>query len=833
MKTKLSILSLAILPCLAAAQVTTIAAEPSARASQDSLLVMYKKGTSVAMRSQARSLVKAKVSDLNKDGVDDNYSSILSGRLAKFEVIGMSTKQAIKLLQTHAAVEYVEPDYRVSIATAPNDPDFSKLWGLHNEGQSGGTADADIDALEAWSITTGGKDVVVGVIDTGVDHSHSDLTANMWINPNEIAGDGIDNDGNGYIDDVHGINAITNVGDPMDDQGHGTHVSGTIGAAGNNNNGVVGVNHEAAIVGCKFLDASGSGSTSDAIKCIDYMVSLKNAGVNVRVLNNSWGGGGFSQALADAITASEQADILFVAAAGNDAVDNDQNPHYPSNYEHESVLSVASTDRNDNMSDFSQWGLTSVDLAAPGSAILSTVPGNGYATYSGTSMATPHVAGVAALVLSLNPDLSTSELKQLLMDSGDDNAQLAGKTVSGKRLNANQALEQADPTPSFKLSVTPTAQQITAGETATYTFEIGSIAQWQGVVDLELIGDLAGASLSANTATPGDVVILSVPTQESTQWGRYDFSVNASSGELAKQKSVSLLVDPVGLNDFTYTNDTAVAIPDNNVDGVDSVITVNDPLTVFATQASIDISHTYIGDLIVTLTSPSGTSSTLHSQSGGSADDIVQSYSLADFNGEVATGDWVLHIEDTYAADTGTLNNWSLTFSAIGEVSPQPPEAGFEFDAQGLSVSFTDSSRDANDDITQWSWDFGDGATSTDASPAHTYAQAGNYDVSLTVTDSEGNTDTTTQTVVVSDVEIELSLVRANKTRLNTMRVDLSWEQVGAQSLNVYRNGEFVGTTTDNGRHRDFLRNATLPAYDYQVCVTADVCSNIVTVTFE
>ncbi|MFT6787497.1 MAG: serine protease [Pseudoalteromonas rhizosphaerae] len=833
MKTKLSILSLAILPCLAAAQVTTIAAEPSARASQDSLLVMYKKGTSVAMRSQARSLVKAKVSDLNKDGVDDNYSSILSGRLAKFEVTGMSTKQAIKLLQTHAAVEYVEPDYRVSIATAPNDPDFSKLWGLHNEGQSGGTADADIDALEAWSITTGGKDVVVGVIDTGVDHSHSDLTANMWINPNEIAGDGIDNDDNGYIDDVHGINAITNVGDPMDDQGHGTHVSGTIGAAGNNNNGVVGVNHEAAIVGCKFLDASGSGSTSDAIKCIDYMVSLKNAGVNVRVLNNSWGGGGFSQALADAITASEQADILFVAAAGNDAVDNDQNPHYPSNYEHESVLSVASTDRNDNMSDFSQWGLTSVDLGAPGSAILSTVPGNGYATYSGTSMATPHVAGVAALVLSLNPDLSTSELKQLLMDSGDDNAQLAGKTVSGKRLNANQALEQADPTPSFKLSVTPTAQQITAGETATYTFEIGSIAQWQGVVDLELIGDLAGASLSANTATPGDVVILSVPTQESTQWGRYDFSVNASSGELAKQKSVSLLVDPVGLNDFTYTNDTAVAIPDNNVDGVDSVITVNDPLTVFATQASIDISHTYIGDLIVTLTSPRGTSSTLHSQSGGSAEDIVQSYSLADFNGEVATGDWVLHVEDTYAADTGTLNNWSLTFSAIGEVTPQPPQADFDYDAQALTVSFTDSSSDANNDITQWSWDFGDGATSTDANPVHAYAQSGNYQVTLTVTDSEGNTDSSVQTVVVSDVAIALSLTRANKTRLNTMRVDLSWEQVGAQSLNVYRNGEFVGTTTDNGRHRDFLRNATLPAYDYQVCVTADVCSNIVIVTFE
>lgn len=832
MKTKLSILSLAILPCLAAAQVTP-SVEQGVRASDNTLLVMYKKGVSAQMRLHARSLVKATVSDLNKDEVDDNYAAILSGRLAKFEVAGMSTKEAIKLLQNHSAIKYVEPDYQVSIANTPNDPDFSALWGLHNEGQSGGTADADIDALEAWSISTGGTDVVVGVIDTGVDHSHTDLAANMWVNPNEIAGDGIDNDGNGYIDDVHGINAITDSGDPMDDQGHGTHVSGTIGAAGNNNTGIVGVNHEAAIVGCKFLTAAGTGSTSDAIKCIDYMVGLKNDGVNVRVLNNSWGGGGFSQALADAITASEQADILFVAAAGNDAVDNDQNPHYPSNYEHESVLSVASTDRNDNMSDFSQWGATSVDLGAPGSAILSTVPGNGYASYSGTSMATPHVAGAAALVLSINPDLTTNELKQLLMDSGDDNAQLQGKTVSGKRLNVNQALEQADPTPSFKLSVSPSSQQITAGDTATYTFEIGSIAQWDGVVDLELIGDLAGASLSTTTGIPGDSVVLTVPTQESTQWGSYRFTVNATSGELAKQKSVVLLVNPVGLNDFTYSNDTSVDIPDSNVDGIDSVITINDPLTVFATQASVDITHTYIGDLIVTLTSPAGTSSTLHSQSGGGADDIVQSYSLADFNGEVATGDWTLHVEDTLSADTGTLNNWSITLSAIGEVSPKPPQAGFDFAPQGLSVNFTDTSSDANNDISQWSWDFGDGATSTDANPMHAYAMAGSYEVTLSVTDSEGNTDTTTQTVVVSDVQIELNLKRANKTRLNTMRVDLSWAQVGADSLNVYRNGELIGSTSDTGRYRDFTRGATLDSYDYQLCVTENVCSNTVTVTFE
>ena len=832
MKTKLSVLSLALLPCLGAAQISTPAKTTVVGASEDSVLVMYKKGTSAAMRAHARSLVKATISDINKDGVDDNYSAILSGRLAKFKVSGMSSKEAIKRLQNHAAIEYVEPDYRVSIASVPNDPDFSSLWGLHNEGQTGGVADADIDAVEAWSISTGSREVVVGVIDTGVDYSHEDLADNAWINPGEIPGDGIDNDGNGYIDDVHGINAITDSGDPMDDQGHGTHVSGTIGASGNNGTGVVGVNHEVSIAGCKFLSADGTGSTSDAIKCIDYMVDLKNQGVNVRVLNNSWGGGGFSQALADAITASEQADILFVAAAGNDAVDNDQNPHYPSNYEHDSVLSVASTDNRDNMSSFSQWGLTSVDLGAPGSAILSTVPGNGYASYSGTSMATPHVAGAAALVLSINPDLSALELKELLMNSGDQNEALQGKTVSGNRLNVNQALEQADPTPSFKISVSPSSQQITAGETATYTFEIGSIAQWDGVVSLALQADLAGATLSQTEAVPGDVVTLTVPTQETTAWGSYSFVVDATSGELAKQSSASLFVNPVGLNDFTFSNETPVSIPDNNDTGIDSVITVADELTVFSTDASIDITHTYIGDLIVTLTSPQGTTATLHSQSGGGADDLVQSYSLANFNGEVATGDWVLNVKDVLSADTGTLNSWSLTFSAIGEVSPQPPQAGFAFETSGLDVTFTNTSTDSNDDIVAWAWDFGDGASSTDADPMHTYAQAGSYEVTLTATDSEGQTDTFTQTVVVSDVEIELSVKRANKTRLGTMRVDLSWQTV-ADQVSIYRNGELLETVADRGFYRDVERKAELPSYEYQVCVSDTVCSNPVTVSFD
>ncbi|WP_338366968.1 S8 family serine peptidase [uncultured Pseudoalteromonas sp.] len=832
MKTKLSIITLALLPCLAAAKLPDAGVKQPVVASSDAVIVKYKKNASAQMRKQARSLVKAKISDVNADEVDDNFKSLLSGRLAKFTISGMSTKEAIARLKSHQAIEYVEPDYQVSIASTPDDPRFDELWGLNNEGQTGGTADADIDAVEAWDISTGSRDVVVGVIDTGIDYNHSDLASNMWVNSSEIPGDGIDNDGNGFVDDVHGINAITNSGDPMDDEGHGTHVSGTIGASGNNATGVVGVNHEVSLVGCKFLDAAGNGSTSDAIKCIDYMVGLKNAGVNLRVLNNSWGGGGYSQALADAIASSEAADLLFVAAAGNDTIDNDVNPHYPSNYENASVLSVASTDQTDNISWFSHYGLTSVDMGAPGSAILSTTPGESYASYSGTSMATPHVAGAAALVLSINPELNTQELKELLMSSGDANAALQGVTVAGTRLNVNQALIDADPTPGFKISANPLTQQVVAGQAANYTFTIGSIAQWDEEVTLELSSALDGAYLSTSTARPGDDVMLNVETDADTQWGEYELTVTATAGDIVKEQSVKLMVQPVGLNDFTYSSNASVDIPDNSPVGAVSVINVPDDLTVFGTTANVDITHTYSGDLVVKLVSAQGTQVTLQSNVGGSSDDIVRSFTSESFNGEVATGDWTLQVEDTAAADTGTINTWSLTLSAIGEVSPQPPRAGFDVETQGLTVNFTDTSTDSNNDITQWSWDFGDGATSSDQNPMHVYAASGNYDVVLSVTDSEGNTSTSTQTVVVSDVELELTLKRANKSRLDTMRVDLSWERVGAESLSVYRNGELVDTTSDNGRYRDYVRGATLPSYDYQLCVTENVCSNIITVSF-
>ena len=366
----------------------------------------------------------------------------MDGRIKPESVIGMgqklieiadgsSSEAAIQQLSAASGVEYAEPNYIYNMAsTTPNDPSFSSLWGLHNTGLSGGTADIDMNAPEAWDITTGDSAVVVGVIDTGVDYTHSDLDDNAWINLAEIPGNGIDDDSNGYIDDVHGINAITGSGDPMEDHYHGTHVAGTIGAEGNNSVGVVGVNWNVQIAGCKFLDSGGSGSSSDAIDCLDYFVALKTAGVNLIATNNSWGGGGFSQSLKDAISAQEAAGILFIASAGNDGVDNDADPHYPSNYVNSNIISVAAIDDDGNLASFSEWGLNSVDVAAPGVSITSTFPGGSYGTISGTSMATPHVAGLAALIKANDPSADWMDIKNLILASGQPNPALEGLILS-------------------------------------------------------------------------------------------------------------------------------------------------------------------------------------------------------------------------------------------------------------------------------------------------------------------------------------------------------------------------------------------------------------------
>lgn len=339
-----------------------------------------------------------------------------------------------------AGVATVEPDFLIAPSAVPNDPSFGQLWGLNNTGQSGGVADADVDAPEAWQTTTGSRNVVVAVIDTGVDYKHPDLAANIWTNPREIGGDGIDNDGNGFIDDVRGWDFANDDADPMDDDGHGTHVAGTIGAVGNNGTGVTGVNWQVSIMPLKFLGPDG-GSTSDAIRAVNYATRMRrDFGVNVVASNNSWGGGGFSAALSDAIEAGGRAGILFVVAAGNDGTNNDTSPQYPANYAGDTVISVAALDRTNRLASFSNVGATTVDLAAPGVSIFSTLPGGRYGSYSGTSMATPHVTGTITLLAAANPQATPGQLRAAVLSSTTPLATLTGKVATGGALNAAAAL---------------------------------------------------------------------------------------------------------------------------------------------------------------------------------------------------------------------------------------------------------------------------------------------------------------------------------------------------------------------------------------------------------
>ena len=347
-----------------------------------------------------------------------NNKRFENGRFASEEDL----QAHIAELQQTGFFEYVEPNWIVHLMNDPDESPFDPnddafvngtLWGLRNTGQNNGTAGMDINVVPAWQITTGRPEIVVAVIDTGVRYDHQDLMENMWVNPGEIPGNGIDDNGSGFIDDVHGINAIDGSGDPMDTGGHGTHVAGTIAATANGGGPHVGVAPDVRIMALKFLGPFG-GTTADAITCIDY--ATKNG---ADIMNNSWGGGPFSQSLKNAIWAANQAGVLFVAAAGNDTNNNDLRATYPTNYNVPNVLSVAAIDRSGELAGFSNYGAATVHIGAPGVSIFSSTADSStsYANYNGTSMAAPHVAGIAALILSEYPDADVLELKNRILST--------------------------------------------------------------------------------------------------------------------------------------------------------------------------------------------------------------------------------------------------------------------------------------------------------------------------------------------------------------------------------------------------------------------------------
>lgn len=336
---------------------------------------------------------------------------------------------------------YVEPDPVVHVSTTPNDPYFSRLWALQNTGQTvigqTGVPGADIKATSAWNISTGSSSwmPIVGIVDSGIDYYHTDLAANVFSAAEPIT---VTIGGNQITcpAGTHGFNAITNTCDPLDDLGHGTHVSGIVGAVGNNSIGVVGVNWTTSMMGLKFIDSNGSGTISNAINAIEFAVQCR---YNVRVLNNSWETSTFSQALLDEINRAGTSGMVFVAAAGNDAADNDTSPHYPASYNATNVISVAATDNQDNLASFSNYGPRTVHLGAPGVGIFSTWNDGSYQYENGTSMASPYVAGTAALTLSVCPFLPV-DVKSTILNNVDRVSALSGKTVTGGRLDAYTAV---------------------------------------------------------------------------------------------------------------------------------------------------------------------------------------------------------------------------------------------------------------------------------------------------------------------------------------------------------------------------------------------------------
>ena len=357
---------------------------------------------------------------------------------------GTSQSEVFAWAAAQTGVTYVEPNFVFdSTATYPNDIDFDQLWGLHNTGQLGGTPDADIDAPEAWDVTTGSRSVVIAVIDSGVDYTHEDLANNIWVNPGEVPGDGIDNDGNGYVDDIYGWDFAAGDADPMDVDGHGTHVAGTIGASADNGIGISGVAWDVQIMALKGLNDIGTGSSADLLAAVNYATMMRrDHGINVVATNNSWGSvGGYSQAMFDAIEAAGREGVLFVAAAGNFSLDNDAIPFYPASYDSDNIISVAATDQFNDLAGFSHVGATSVDIGAPGVDIYSTLPGDSYGFQQGTSMAAPHVAGVAALLAAYNPAASAQEIRQAILSSAIPNPSLAGQVTTGGVLNAAAALD--------------------------------------------------------------------------------------------------------------------------------------------------------------------------------------------------------------------------------------------------------------------------------------------------------------------------------------------------------------------------------------------------------
>ncbi len=586
------------------------------------------------------------------------------------------------------AVQCAEPDWQVSAIRVPNDPSYPSLYGMNNTGQTGGRVDADIDAPEAWDLATG-TNVIVGMIDTGVQWNHPDLAANIWSNPAEANGvAGVDDDGNGYVDDVRGWDFVNNDNNPTDDNGHGTHTAGTVAAVGNNATGVTGVCWSARLMPLKFLDGSGSGWDSDAIRAIRY--ATRNG---ARLTSNSWGGGGASQAEFDAIAEANNAGVLFVAAAGNSGTNNDTSPQYPASFTNPNILAVAATDKYDARASFSCYGATSVDLGAPGVSILSTYPGSSYAYMSGTSMATPHVAGACALLFSYRPASTGTQVKGAILASVDPISSLTGRCVTGGRLNLFRALQNLG-------GSTPTTHAISGTVTLSGSplsgVTVTLSGAGSGTATTSSTGTYSFASLvdGAYTVTPSRGGSTFVPTSRSVTLAGADSPANnfaATATPISHAISGAVTVGGSPLSGVTMT-----------LSGAGSGTTTTSSTGTYSFASLADGAYTVTPSRGGYTFAPTNRSVTLvGADSAGNnfaATTLLHSISGAvTLNGSPFSGVTVtLSGAATGTMTTGSGGAWSFPGLADGSYSVTPSRTNYSFSPASLGFTLSGADSSAN-----------------------------------------------------------------------------------------------------------------------------------------
>jgi subtilisin-like proprotein convertase family protein len=640
-----------------------------------------------------------------RSGVDDFDKVMALGAvnaMARTELTGIEgaevlatnlpVAQAIANLRALPEVEFAEPNYVLRHAAVSNDPIFTggTLWGMYGNGSTPAN-DFGSQAAELWTQGfIGSSNVFVGVIDEGIDFNHPDLAENIWTNPFDGV-DGIDNDSNGRIDDIHGWdffqdNNTVYDGAPGDNDtdAHGTHVAGTIGGKGGNGQGVAGVNWNVTMISGKFLGPNG-GSTAAAAQAVDYFTDLKTRhNMNIVATSNSWGGGGDSLVLRQAINRAAKQNILFIAAAGNSATNNDSSPHFPSNYSslidagsetaasYEAVISVASIALDGSLSSFSNFGATSVDIGAPGSAIPSTTPNNTYSTFNGTSMATPHVTGAAAMFKAMNPNATALEIRNAILTQGIPTSSLAGKTSTGNRLNIGGF------------------QQVTAG-----SLTINNVLVSEGN---------SGTKNASFTVTLSEVNAANVSVNFTTADGTAIGGVTANSSSISIPNAGSAtpypssITVPSGIGNLTKVTATLTGFSHTFPDDVDvllvgpggqSVVLMSD----VGSGTDVTNLNLVFDDSGAALSTATITSGTFKPTNLGTSDVFFNpapagpyGTTMSVFNTLDPAGEWKLFVMDDFGGDTGSISGgWSLTLTPAPTSDYTPTSGTLNINAGQLS----------------------------------------------------------------------------------------------------------------------------------------------------